>query len=136
MQLLGIMVYPFLREQPLGRAIFSIFVLLVLVLAVAAVPMTPGFAYVYPAVDIVWPGSFSVVGDPLTTKAWLEMLFLSVTTMTSTGLFDIVPIRPHARAFVMLEQISGMLCIALVIARMIALTVSRADVREDRRNRG
>ena len=82
-----------------------------------------GFAYVYLAVDIVWPDSFSVVGNPLDAKAWFEMLFLSVTTMTSTGLSDIYPIRPHARSAVMIEQIAGMLYLALVVARMIALTV-------------
>ena len=88
-----------------------------------------GFAHVYLAVDIIWPGSFSVVGDPLDAKAWFEMLFLSVTTMTSTGLSDIYPIRPHARSFVMIEQIVGMLYLALVVARMIALTVMKTATR-------
>jgi hypothetical protein len=92
-----------------------------------------GFAYLYIAVDVVWPDSFSVVGSPLDTQAWFEMLFLSVTTMTSTGLSDIVPVRPHARSFVMIEQIAGMLYIALVVARMIALTVARTTTREERR---
>ena len=206
-QLLGILVYPFLGDQPLGRAVFSILALFVLVIAVMAVRMTPalnwvsgilglhvvvltiweaispgaeavvlwsavfhaafyfytayallrymfadhvvttdelyatgatftvvawGFAYVYLAADIVWPGSFSVVDDPLETKAWFEMLFLSVTTMTSTGLSDIYPIRPHARSFVMMEQIVGMLYLALVVARMIALTVMRTTTRVER----
>lgn len=207
-QLLGIVIYPFLGDQPLGRAVFSTFALLVLVLALMAVRSTPalswisailglpvvvltiweafapgaeavvlwssvfhaafyfytayallrymfddhvvttdelyatgatftvvawGFAYVYLAVDIVWPDSFSVVQDPLHTKAWFEMLYLSVTTMTSTGLSDIAPIRAQARAFGMLQQIAGMLYIALVVARMIALTVSRTTAREERR---
>ncbi len=91
-----------------------------------------GFAYVYLAVDVVWPDSFSVVGDPLEAKAWFEMLFLSVTTMTSTGLSDIVPVRPHARSFVMIEQIAGMLYLALAVARMIALTVARTATRPRR----
>lgn len=89
-----------------------------------------GFAYVYVAIDIVWPESFSVVGNPLDARTWFEMLFLSVTTMTSTGLSDIYPIRPHARSFVMLEQIAGMLYLALVVARMIALTVSKTAARK------
>ena len=53
------------------------------------------------------------------------MLYLSVTTMTSLGLSDIVPVRPHARAFVMIEQIAGMLYLALAVARIMALTVAR-----------
>jgi hypothetical protein len=90
-----------------------------------------GFAYLYLVVEIIWPGSFSAVGDPLKAKAWFEMLYLSVTTMTSTGMSDIYPVRPHARAFGMLEQIAGMLYIALVVARMIALTVSRTGPRDE-----
>ncbi len=39
-QLLGILIYPFLGEQAVGRAIFSTFALFVLVLAVMAVRMT------------------------------------------------------------------------------------------------
>ncbi|QIK77380.1 two pore domain potassium channel family protein [Nocardioides piscis] len=209
-QLLGILVYPFLGDQPLGRAIFSIFGLFVLVLAVMAVRMTPalnwisailglpvvvltlweaispgtetvvlwssvfhaafyfytafallrymfddhvvttdelyatgatftvvawGFAYVYLAVAIVWPDSFSVVQDPLHAKAWFEMLYLSVTTMTSLGMSDIIPIRSQARAVGMLEQIAGMLYIALAVARMIALTVPRTAAREQRQRK-
>jgi hypothetical protein len=207
-QLLGILVYPFLGDAPLGRALFSIFALFVLVLAVFAVRMTPalswisgvlgvpvvvftiweavdpgveavvlwsavfhaafyfytayallrymfddhivttdelyatgatftvvawGFAYVYLAVDVVVPDSFTAVGDPLQARAWFEMLYLSVTTMTSLGLSDIVPVRPHARSFVMIEQIAGMLYLALAVARIMALTVARSTAREERR---
>jgi hypothetical protein len=94
-----------------------------------------GFAYVYLAVDVLAPDSFTVVGDPLQAKAWFEMLYLSVTTMTSLGLSDIVPVKPHARAFVMLEQIAGMLYLALAVARIMALTVARTTARDARRNR-
>lgn len=209
-QLLGILVYPYLGDQPSGRALFSTLSLVVLVIAVMAVRMTPalswvsallglpvvvltvweavapgaesvvlwssichaafyfytafallrymvddrvvttdelyatgatftvvawGFAYVYLAVAIIWPGSFSEFADPLQTRAWFEMLFLSVTTMTSTGLSDIVPVRAHARSFVMIEQVAGMLYLALVVARMMALTVARTTARSQRRDR-
>ena len=86
-----------------------------------------GFAYVYLAVDIVWPDSFTAVGNPLEAKAWFEMLYLSVTTMTSLGLSDIAPVRPNARSFVMIEQIAGMLYLALAVARIMALTVARTS---------
>ncbi|RYP86492.1 two pore domain potassium channel family protein [Nocardioides guangzhouensis] len=84
-----------------------------------------GFAYVYVAVQIVWPDSFTAAqnaGDP---RTWVELLFLSITTLSSTGLSDIVPITPHARSAVMLEQIAGMLYLALVVSRMVALTTLR-----------
>jgi hypothetical protein len=62
---------------------------------------------------------------PEDARTWVELLFLSVTTLSSTGLSDIVPITPHARSFVMLEQIAGMLYLALVVSRMVALTTLR-----------
>lgn len=85
-----------------------------------------GFAYVYVAVQMIWPHSFAAFGETVPgERTWFQLLFLSVTTMTSTGLSDIVPVTPHARSFVMLEQISGMLYVALVVARLVGLTIAR-----------
>ncbi|WP_066902588.1 ion channel [Millisia brevis] len=84
-----------------------------------------GFAYLYIAVQIIWPGSFTAAVDPQAARSWVELLFLSITTMTSTGLSDIIPVLPHARSIVMIEQIAGMLYIALVIARVMALMSNR-----------
>ena len=56
----------------------------------------------------------------------MDLLFLSVTTLTSTGLSDIVSVKPHARSLVMLEQIAGMLYLAMVVTRITALTVTRS----------
>jgi hypothetical protein len=82
-----------------------------------------GWAYAYAAVQIVWPESFIAAEEATDPRTWVELLFLSVTTLSSTGLSDIVPVRPHARSVVMLEQIAGMLYLALVVARVTALTV-------------
>lgn len=89
-----------------------------------------GFAYVYVAAQALAPGSFTAAVDPEGQRSWMELLFLSVTTLTSTGLSDIVPIRPHARSLLMVEQIAGMLYLALVVARVTALTVTRVSSRE------
>jgi Ion channel len=201
-QLLGLLLYPFLDNAALGRAVFGVFALLVLAAATAAVRLTPAltwvaallgapvvvftivegihpgndavvlwsslfhaafyfyttygllrymfsdlvvttdeliatgatftvvawaFAYVYAATQIIWPDSFTAALHANDPRSWVDLLFLSVTTLTSTGLSDIVPIRPHARSFVMIEQIAGMLYLALVVARIVALTVSRQD---------
>ncbi|GAA1911152.1 ion channel [Nocardioides marmoribigeumensis] len=82
-----------------------------------------GWAYAYAAVQIVWPDSFTAAQRAADPRTWVELLFLSVTTLSSTGLSDVVPVRPHARSVVMLEQIAGMLYLALVVARVTALTV-------------
>lgn len=84
-----------------------------------------GFAYVYLVVQAAWPGSFTAAVDPDGPRTFFEMLFLSFTTLTSTGLSDIVPVEPHARSFVMLEQVAGMLYLAMVLGRVVGLTIAR-----------
>jgi hypothetical protein len=83
-----------------------------------------GFAYVFVACRVIWPGSFVGAGGNQ-THAFFDMLFLSFTNLTSVGLSDIVPVLGHARSFVMIEQIAGVLYIALVVARLVGLTVAR-----------
>jgi hypothetical protein len=84
------------------------------------------FAYTYVVVQAVLPGSFTAAVDPSAPRTWLELLFLSFTNLTSTGLSDVVPIRPYARSVVMLEQVAGMLYIAMIITRLVGLSSARA----------
>lgn len=83
------------------------------------------FAYAYDLLQSIVPGSFTAAVNPDAQRTWLELLFLSCTTMTSTGLSDIVPVKPHARSLVMLQQIAGMLYVAIVVARIVGLTLRR-----------
>jgi hypothetical protein len=83
-----------------------------------------GFAYVYSGAQVIWPGSFADAGGP-GDQTWFELLFLSFTTLTSTGLSDITPVLPNARSLSMVEQVTGVFYIAFVVARMVALTVIR-----------
>jgi CDP-diglyceride synthetase len=80
-----------------------------------------GFAYVYAGAQVLWAGSFANVGSP--DRSWFELLFLSFTTLTSTGLSDVTPLLDHARSLVMVEQVTGVFYIAFVVARLVALTV-------------
>jgi hypothetical protein len=81
-----------------------------------------GFAYLYAAAQVLWPGSFVGTGGP-GDRSWFDLLFLSFTTLTSVGLSDVVPVLPHARSLVMVEQVAGVLYVALVVARLVGLTV-------------
>ena len=44
------------------------------------------------------PGNFTAAVDPQGQRTWMELLFLSFTTLTSTGLSDVVPIKQFARS--------------------------------------
>ena len=83
-----------------------------------------GFAYVYAAAQVIWPGSFTGASGG-TDRSWFELLFLSFTTLTSVGLSDVTPVLAHARSLVMVEQVAGVMYIALVVARLVGLTVAR-----------
>lgn len=86
------------------------------------------FAYLFVAVQAAWPGSFTAAIDPDAQRSWVELLFLSFTTLTSTGLSDIAPVVPQARSIVMIEMVAGMLYIVLVLSRVVGLTFARGRV--------
>jgi hypothetical protein len=90
-----------------------------------------GFAYLYLAVQILVPGSFTAASGT-DQRTWFELLFLSFTTLTSVGLSDVVPVLPHARSVVIVEQVAGVLYVALVVARLVGLTVTRPEGRVGR----
>ncbi|UQY34187.1 two pore domain potassium channel family protein [Pseudomonas fulva] len=81
------------------------------------------FAHAFSVCQLVSPGSFSAAIDPEAQRTWVELLFLSFTTLSGVGLSDIIPLRPFARALVMLEQFAGVMYIGLVVTRLVSLTV-------------
>ena len=87
------------------------------------------FAYTYTIIQAVAPGSFTAAVDPGQDRSWMELLFLSFTTLTSTGLSDVIPIRAFARGVSMVEQLAGLAYVAMLVSRLVGLTVRgpRAD---------
>jgi hypothetical protein len=63
--------------------------------------------------------------QPEEQRSWMELLFLSFTTLTSTGLSDVVPIKPFARSVSMIQQLVGLGYVAVLVSRVIGLTVLR-----------
>lgn len=91
-----------------------------------------GFAYAYLVCQAWFPGSFIGITDPEQPRTFLELLFLSFTNLTATGLGDILPITPSARILVMLEQFTGIGYVAVVVSRLIGLTLSQQQDKERR----
>ncbi len=83
------------------------------------------FAYVFNIVQILQPGCFTAAVNPDAPRTWMELLFLSFTNLSSTGLSDVVPITSHARSVVMIEQLAGLAYVALFVSRLVGLTISR-----------
>jgi hypothetical protein len=200
-QLLGILLYPWMETSPRGRAIFGLFGLLILAVALRVVRRSPwvtwlalaltvvvvalsvvhaitphpglpvatrlvaslfyfyaagsliaymlqdwvattddlfaagatftllawAFAYAFAACEAILPGSFSAPINPQGTRTWMELLYLSIAVLSSVGLSDILPVTGMARALVMLESFAGVMYMALVVSRLMSLTILRRD---------
>jgi hypothetical protein len=196
-QLVGVLVYPAMEGNDVGRSLFSVFGILILGLVVLSVRSSPGltwvgivlgapatillliqavtrddalvpyssaleavlyfyaayalirymladheitrdelfavgatftlvawaFAYTFTVWQAIEPESFTAAVDPHADRSWMELLFLSFTTLSSTGLSDVVPIKPFARSLVMIEQLAGVAYIAMVVSRLVGLLV-------------
>jgi hypothetical protein len=81
------------------------------------------FAYSYTVCQAIEPGSFIAAIDPEAQRSWMELLFLSFTVLTSTGLSDVTPVKPFARSLVMIEQLAGLAYVAMVVSRLVGLMV-------------
>ena len=84
------------------------------------------FAYAYFVCQDWYPDSFIGITEPGAPRSWMELLFLSFTTLSGVGIGDILPLRPQARALVMREEFAGVGYIAAIVSRLIGLTVLRA----------
>lgn len=86
-----------------------------------------GFAYAYFVCQAWNPGSFTGALQPERPRQWIELLFLSFTTLSGVGIGDIQPLGAWARVLVMFEQLAGVGYIALVVSRLIGLSVMHRD---------
>jgi predicted neutral ceramidase superfamily lipid hydrolase len=84
-----------------------------------------GFAYVFVVCQAIEPQSFTAAVDATSERSWTELLFLSFTTLSSTGLSDVVPVKPFARGLVMIEMLVGLSYVAMLVSRLVGLTVMR-----------
>lgn len=81
------------------------------------------FTFVFVLCQTLQPGCFSAAVNPHAPRTWTELLFLSFALLSSTGIGDVIPITVHTRAVAALEMFTGVMYIALVVSRLIALSV-------------
>lgn len=90
-----------------------------------------GFAYVYLVWQTWMPGSFVSGTDPGQPLTFLELLYMSFNNLSATGLGDILPVNAPARVLVMFEQFAGVAYIAVVVSRLIGMTIVRYNTDSD-----
>ncbi|WP_422013526.1 ion channel [Roseateles sp.] len=84
-----------------------------------------GFAYSFEVLQAVQPGSFMAAVNAEQPRTWSELMFLSFALLSSTGIGDVIPVRPLARAVASLEMFVGVMYLAAVVSRLIGLTLLR-----------
>ena len=79
-----------------------------------------GFAFLYNICQLLVPGSFY---NPNMTglQTWLDLLFLSFSLQSATGLSDLMPMSAPARVLAVLQMFCGVMYLALIVSRLIAL---------------
>lgn len=76
------------------------------------------WAYFYNILLWLHPGALTMSGAPMSSAAPSTMLYFSFVTLTSTGMSDIMPAQPLARILCVFEMVTGVLFIAVLIARL------------------
>lgn len=81
------------------------------------------WAFLYKLLDVLVPGSFVNLAEHELQHSleWRQFVFFSFTTLTTTGYGDIVPVKGHAQSAAILEQLAGILYVAILIARLAGL---------------
>ena len=91
------------------------------------------FMFLHAFVEITTPGAYLYQGESLSVAlsghpevdALAFLLYFSVVTLTTLGYGDIIPAIPAARMLCSLEAVIGQLFVAVFIARMVSLQISR-----------
>jgi hypothetical protein len=82
------------------------------------------FAFAFSVCQALNPGSFTGAVNPHEARGWMELLFLSFSILSGVGLSDVLPVHPFARSLVMMEMFSGVMYIAIVVSRLIAMAAA------------
>ncbi len=178
-QLVGMVLYPFMESTDAGRIAFGVFGIVMLVLqAMFGMPqllvvssalealfyfyaagslisymledrrattdelfaagatftlLAWGFTYLFLLLQALQPGCFTAAVNPAEPRTWTELMYMSFALLSSTGIGDVIPITPHARALAALEMFVGVMYLAAVVSRLIWLTLQEQRDHDGRR---
>lgn len=81
------------------------------------------WAEIYFFINVLSPNSFHGLSDAKVQG----FLYYSFVTLTTLGYGDILPLKPVARNFSVLEAVSGVLYLAILVARLVAAHLSQVE---------
>ncbi len=78
------------------------------------------WAVTFRFLEFLEPNSFQGLVDAEGAR-WSQFLYLSLTTLTTLGYGDITPLSDPARVWANLEAITGVLYVAILVARLVSI---------------
>lgn len=81
------------------------------------------FTHLFIVVQALQPGCFLAAVNPQQTRTWSELMYLSFALLSSTGIGDVIPVTVHARAVASVAMFAGVMYLAMVVSRLIGLTL-------------
>ena len=81
------------------------------------------FTWVFVFLQALRPGTFAAAVHPEASRSWTELMYLSFALLSSTGIGDVIPLTPIARAVAAIEMFAGVMYLAAVVSRLIGLTL-------------
>jgi hypothetical protein len=82
------------------------------------------WATIYLLLERLHPGSFHFEGE-VANVVWSDLLYFSLTSLTTTGYGDITPLSHPARSLTSMQHVLGVLYPAVVLARLVGLYKGR-----------
>jgi hypothetical protein len=80
------------------------------------------WAFIYALIERSSAGSFGPGRLDFTKPGtFFQLLYFSLTTLTTTGYGDVIPLTNHARSIVMIEEFAGVFYVGVLIARLAGL---------------
>jgi len=76
------------------------------------------FMSAFQLLNMAFSGAFTTAAHEAIHSG--ELLYFSLTTLTSTGYGDILPVHPLARSLANLEAVVGQLFLAILLARLVS----------------
>ena len=81
------------------------------------------FTWVFVFLQALRPGTFGAAVNPEAQRTWTELMYLSFALLSSTGIGDVIPLTPIARAVASIAMFAGVMYLAAVVSRLIGLTL-------------
>ena len=78
------------------------------------------YSSAYIILETLAPGSFLYQPNPDQLLDSFELTYFSFTALSTVGFGEIIPVTAQAQSIVILEELSGVLYLAVIVAKMVA----------------